>query len=134
MSAARDIRRCAVQALYQFDLGNAENEEIIRASLQESPGDEDTHNDGFRLAKQAWEMRAQADADIAALSTDWPTHRQPAVDRSILRLAYYEMKSGKTPPKVAINEAVELAREFSTEKSPTFVNGVLDKIYKAMKT
>ena len=50
------------------------------------------------------------------------------VDRNILRLAYFEMASGQTPPKVAINEAVELAREFSTQKSPAFVNGVLDKI------
>jgi transcription antitermination protein NusB len=133
MSAARDVRRCAVQALYQFDLGNAEHDEIVRASLQESPGNERTHHDGFTLAKNAWSMREQADAAVAELAADWPTHRQPAVDRSILRLAYYEMKSGSAPPKVAINEAVELAREFSTEKSPTFINGVLDKIYKAMK-
>jgi len=67
---------------------------------------------------------------VAALSPDWPTHRQPVVDRNILRLAYFEIVSGAAPPKVAINEAVELAREFSTEKSPAFVNGVLDKIMK----
>ncbi len=65
---------------------------------------------------------------MAALAPEWPTYRQPVVDRNILRLAYFEIESGQTPPKVAINEAVELAREFSTQKSPAFVNGVLDKI------
>ncbi len=132
MTTARDIRRCAVQALYQFDAGNAESEDAVRASLADSPGDERTHERGFELAQRAWESREQADQAVAALAPEWPTHRQPAIDRSILRLAHYEMTSGKTPPKVAINEAVELAKEFSTEKSPMFVNGVLDKIYRAM--
>lgn len=132
MAAARDIRRCAVQAMYQFDAGNADSEEAVKASLADSPGDAETHARGFELAQRAWAMRAQADAAVAALTPDWPTHRQPVVDRTILRLAYYEMSAGKTPPKVAINEAVELAKEFSTEKSPMFVNGVLDKIYRSL--
>lgn len=132
MATSRDIRRCAVQALYQFDAGNAESEEIVKSSLSDSPGDQETHTRGFELAKAAWEARLEADAAVAALSPDWPTHRQPVVDRSILRLAHFEMTSGKTPPKVAINEAVELAREFSTEKSPLFINGVLDRIYKSL--
>ena len=133
MSNSRDIRRCAIQALYQFDAGNADAPEVVRASLDESPGDESVHELGFELSHKAWDVRKDADAAVAALAPEWPTHRQPVVDRSILRLAYYEMHSGKAPPKVAINEAVELAKEFSTEKSPTFINGVLDKIYKAMQ-
>lgn len=132
MGHSRDIRRCAVQALYQFDAGN-EAPDVVRASLAESPGDEQTHTDGFALARRAWEMKDEADRAVAALTPEWPTHRQPAVDRSILRLAYFEMKSGATPPKVAINEAVELAREFSTDKSPMFINGVLDKIFKTLQ-
>jgi transcription antitermination protein NusB len=133
MATPRDIRRCAVQALYQFDAGNADAHEVVRASLDDSPGDEETHDRGFELAMRTWEMKSDADAAVAALSPEWPTHRQPVVDRTILRLAYYEMVSGVTPPKVAINEAVDLAREFSTEKSPMFINGVLDKIYRSMK-
>ena len=54
------------------------------------------------------------------------------MDRAILRLAHYEMTSGRTNPKVVVNEAVELAKEFSTERSPAFVNGVLDKVLKRM--
>src|SRR5687767_14222618 len=133
MAGHRDIRRCAVQALYQFDTGSADADEIVRGSLSDSPGDEEAHKRGFELAQRAWETRQQADQTVAALSPDWPTHRQPVVDRTILRLAYYEMAFGDTPPKVAINDAVELAKEFSTEKSPMFINGVLDKIYKSLK-
>jgi transcription antitermination factor NusB len=130
MPNRRDARRCALQALYQFDTGRADDPEAVRRSLDESPGDDDTHDRGFALATMTWEMREDADAEVAALAPDWPTYRQPVIDRNILRLAWYEMCHGDVPPKVAINEAVELAKEYSTDKSPGFVNGVLDKIYR----
>jgi N utilization substance protein B len=133
MSTSRDIRRCAVQALYQLDAQRAGAEpsrEALLESLEESPGDDDTHTRGLALAMEVWARRDHADNECAALSPDWPTHRQPMVDRGILRLAHFEITAGRTPPKVAINEAVELAREFSTDKSPAFINGVLDKIMK----
>lgn len=133
MANPRDVRRCALQAMYQFDASGTDRLDDIRASLNDSPGDKETHERGFALAQKAWLVREQADAAVAELSPEWPTHRQPIIDRTILRLAYYEMTSGQTPPKVAINEAVELAREFSTEKSPLFINGVLDKIYKSLR-
>jgi N utilization substance protein B len=132
MTTARDRRRCALQALYQFDAGN-ESHELVRESLEDSAGTTSTHEEGFQLAESAWAVRDEADACVSALTPDWPTRRQPVVDRSILRLAYYEIVSGVTPPKVAISEAVELAKEFSTDKSPMFINGVLDKIYKAQQ-
>lgn len=130
---ARDVRRCALQALYQLDASNGETPEVIRESLEDSPGDERAHQAGFELAQAAWATRTDADAAVAALAPDWPTYRQPVIDRNILRLAYYEMHAGVTPPKVAINEAVELAKEYSTEKSPLFINGVLDKIFRALR-
>lgn len=116
--------------MYQLDAG-AESTEAIRGSLDDSPGTDETRDLGLALAERAWADRDEADAAVAELAPDWPTHRQPAIDRNILRLAFHEMVSGFAPPKVVINEAVELAREFSTEKSPMFINGVLDKIYKA---
>jgi len=134
MSTPRDIRRCAIQAMYQFDASGADNPELVKGSLADSPGDAEDHSKGFALAQEAWSLREQADRTVAELTPEWPTHRQPILDRTILRLAYFEMISGRTPPKVAINEAIELAKEFSTEKSPLFVNGVLDKIYRTMKT
>lgn len=127
---SRDIRRCALQALYQFDVGAGVTDEV-RDSLAESPGNPEAHERGFQVAVEAWAHREAADAAVAALSPEWPTYRQPVIDRSLLRLAWYEMAEGGTPPKVAINEAVELAKEFSTDKSPQFINGVLDKIYKS---
>jgi len=131
MALDRDIRRCALQAMYQFDVRGTDAPEVIRASLEGSEGSEATHEKGFQLALEAWEHHGDADSAVAALAAEWPTYRQPVIDRCILRLAFYEITSGRTPPKVAINEAVELAKEFSTEKSPLFINGVLDKIYKS---
>ena len=128
--SARDARRCALQVLYQFDAG-AEPSDAVFQTLEQSPGTPEVHKRGYELAVDAWAVRDEADATVAALTPEWPTYRQPVVDRCILRLAFYEFTHGDTPPKVAINEAVELAREFSTEKSPLFVNAVLDKIYKA---
>ena len=76
-----------------------------------------------------WKGRLEADAHIEPLTPEWPIHRQPLVDRNILRLARHEILTGMTPPIVAIDEAIELARLFSAEKSPAFVNGVLDKLF-----
>jgi len=132
MLQERDVRRCALQAMYQFDVGGTDSPEIIRASLEGSEGTPEVHERGFQLALEAWAHHKAADAAVAPLAEEWPTHRQPVIDRCILRLAHYEMTSHRTPPKVAINEAVELAKEFSTEKSPMFINGVLDCIYKSV--
>ncbi len=134
MASGRDIRRCALQVMYQLDAGSA-SAEAVRATLELdlSPGPAAVRDRGFEMAMEAWAIRQEADAEVAALTPEWPTHRQPVIDRNILRLAYYEMTGGGTPPKVAINEAVELAREFSTDKSPTFVNGVLDRIFKKLQ-
>lgn len=111
-------------------------EPLDRTELLESTDDEfddqATREAGVDLAQAAWLNHNVADAEIAALTPDWPTHRQPPVDRAILRLAYYEMVTGRTPVKVAINEAIELSKEYAGENSPAFINGVLDKLSKQM--
>ena len=68
------------------------------------------------------------DEELDPLSPDWPLHRQPVLDRSILRLAAQEMTNTPEQWKVVISEAIDLAREFSTEESPRFINGVLDRL------
>lgn len=134
MILSRDIRRSALQALYQFDCGaTTEDEEMVLDSLDGGAGDRESQKVGYDLARRVWEKHAEADEMLASLTVEWPTHRQPVVDRNLLRLGWYEISSGESPPKVAINEAVELAREFSTEKSPLFVNGVLDKVYRLLR-
>lgn len=131
MLSRRDIRRCALQVLYQLDSGNDDMDAVLQ-SLSGSPGGEEIHGLGFELACAAWERRAEADKAVADLSPQWPTHRQPVIDRNLLRLAYHEMCEN-TPPKVVINEALELAKEFSTAKSSLFINGILDKLRKSLE-
>lgn len=149
MATPRDIRRLAFQVLYQLDARGADGTDGVRGgagigeaemvSILDTLGDDEdgagklTINErekAFALASEAYGDRAAADAFMTEAAPGWPAHRQAAVDRAILRLAYHEMTSGKTPPKIAVNEAVELAKEFSTEKSPAFVNGLLDKALK----
>ena len=127
---SRDMRRCALQALYQFDAGNDPENSLVRSTLEESRTSETAQAEGFQLAQGAWAHREEADALVLPYAEEWPTHRQPMVDRNILRLAVYELRHAGTPGKAAINGAVELAKEFGGEKSFGFVNAVLDKIWK----
>ncbi len=122
-----------MQVLYQVDLRGEDDLEAIRQNVEqdEHKGPE-TGAAACNLAAAAWARRGEADAIIARLAPDWPTHRQPPVDRAILRLAYYEMISEHAPIKVAINEAVELAKDFGAEHSFAFINGVLDKMARTM--
>ncbi len=137
VATSKDIRRLALQALYQLDARDGDADavrESVAGSVDElrasfNAGEMDRALD---LAQGAYSRRAEADAAVVALAPGWPVARQPAVDRAILRLAHFEMTTGRTPPKVAVNEAVELAKEFSTDRSPAFVNGVLDKILKSL--
>ena len=79
-----------------------------------------------RLAQGVEEEREELDAVLSEVSVGWPVHRMSAVDRSILRLALYEMLHvDDVPPDVAVNEAVELAKGFSGDEAPAFVGGVL---------
>ncbi|MEE2912336.1 MAG: transcription antitermination factor NusB [Planctomycetota bacterium] len=131
----RIIRQQALQLLCQFDAGN----ESVTCITTE-PFDEDTGitseplDEALKLATTVWSNKSIADSQIEPLTPEWPIHRQPLVDRNILRLARHEMLSGMTPPIVAIDEAIELARMFSTEKSSSFVNGVLDKLFQNLNS
>lgn len=130
MAKRSDIRRLAMQVLYQLDQRGDEDRLAIRESLAGGFDDETVQAPAYNLAIDAWNDRKPNDALVTHLAPDWPTHRQPPVDRAILRLAIHEIKSGYAPASVAINEAVELAKEYSSENSPAFINGVLDKIAK----
>jgi|GEM_PF-124306 len=133
VSKRSDIRRLAMQALYQIDMRGEGDLALIREAVHEDVNDPGLAEEVFTLATGAWKTRKEADAKATALAPDWPTHRQPPVDRAILRLAYFEMISGHAPIKVAINEAVELAKSFCAENSPSFLNGVLDKMARDVK-
>jgi N utilization substance protein B len=123
------VRRLAFQLLYEIDMG-AVSDPVphVETALSQVDGlgpiaaQRVTH-----LVRGAFAQRATADEVFRVLAPEWPTHRQPGVDRALLRLAHFELHEGLTDPAIIINEAVELARRFSTEKSPAFINALLDK-------
>ncbi len=123
------IRRGALLALCQFDSGRDDDLDSVREGLLAAEIDERLVDAAMSLATDTWSAREEVDRLIAPLTTDWPRHRQPLLDRCVLRLAAWEISSERVPPKVAINEAIDLVREFSTADSPRFVNGVLDRLW-----
>ncbi len=127
----------ALQALYQLDARGEVDESVVREAVMEDAVSNvglsrDEAAEAYDLALAAYENRRVADTRIKELAPTWPAVRQPAVDRAVLRLAHYEMTSGAVPPKIAVNEAIKLAKSFGGERSPAFVNGVLDKILKGV--
>ena len=128
----RDVRRLAMQVLYQMDVTTQRDRQTIIDGLDDKFDNPRVREQGTDLAMAAWAGHEVADTKVAELAPEWPTHRQPPVDRAILRLAYHEITSGHAPVKVAINEAIELAKQYASEQTPAFVNGVLDKLAKTL--
>lgn len=135
MATSRQIRRLALQALYQLDVHEGDRDRAVSAWVAETQDlSTEDRDEALRMAYDAYKDRDAADAALKRLAPTWPAERQPAVDRAILRLAHFEMSKGAAAakPKVVINDAIELAKEFSTDKSPRFINGVLDAILKEL--
>ena len=154
MGKRREARERAIQFLFQHDLNPPENLELAlahfwnsqrAAALADEKGDakwgekfempppstEETATRLFAdpLIRGALEHRSEADEQIKKHAKNWDLHRIATVDRNIMRLAIYEMLHREDiPPVVSINEAVDIAKKFSTEDSGKFVNGILDKI------
>jgi N utilization substance protein B len=151
MAARHRSRRRALQVLYQWDMTKRPVEEAIRAfydtldadkiaeePMEEADEDEETPAPGRdpfmeELARGASEMAPDIDHRIAEKSAHWKLERMPVVDRNILRLGIYEMSRQDTPAAVVIDEALELARQFSGEESVAFINGVLDAVHKEIR-
>jgi len=122
-------RELALKALYQRDLLGTESWQEPEAFCREY-GSPQTAPIALELVNGYLRHRRQVDELIRRTAENWELERMPTSDRNILRLGVYELLyRTQTPPKVAINEAIELAKRFSTEHSATFVNGVMDSIY-----
>ena len=133
MGARRKGREIAVQILYQADVAGVPLSEAFV-----------TYEGYFKPSRRALEFakelvngvaekQAEIDTWIERFSKNWKLSRMSAIDRNILRLAAYELLfRPDIPPKVSINEAVELAKAFGTEESAAFVNGILDAIYRQL--
>jgi transcription antitermination protein NusB len=136
MSNRHLARTIAMQSLYQWDfLGKPAGRvsDIISFNLQEFAPDFDDKGFVTELVDGVAARIAEIDAVITKFAPDWPIEQITNVDRNILRIGTYELKHSDTvPSKVAINEAIELAKTFGGESSGRFVNGVLGAIFKDM--
>jgi N utilization substance protein B len=126
----RLARELAVQFLYQFDLTGGSLDEALPLFWQtQSDVGETGRAFAEELVRGVIEKRAEIDEKIAKYTEHWDLPRIAAVDRNILRLAMYEMLfRDDIPPVVSINEAVDIAKKFSTRESGAFVNGILDRL------
>jgi N utilization substance protein B len=122
----REARELALRMLFQLDLGKQPTDEVIAAALAQSRLEGANRLYSEALVRGALEHLAEIDGRLTALTPDWTPDRQAAVDRNILRLAAYELLYRPDAPVAAVvNEAVELAKKYSTADSGRFVNGVL---------
>jgi N utilization substance protein B len=135
MASRHRSREHALQILYQWDMRKQPVDESIEAfygSLFSEESAVAPPRDEFleQLVRGTVDKAGEIDALISGHAEHWRIERMPAVDRNILRLAIYEMRHTETPAAVVIDEALELARRFSTEESVQFVNGVLDAVHR----
>lgn len=128
-------RELAMQGLYQLDIQGQDLLGRLGEFFKENEANESTCKLAFEWTKKTWENMDACDELITASTIKWKMSRLSFVDKSILRLAVYQLKfCNDIPPKVVINEAIELAKKFSTANSGAFVNGVLDAILKKIQT
>jgi len=123
-----------MQALYQLDVQGPGLLERMAGFFIENEPDAFVRKLASDWTKGTWESLKQCDELIVTSTIKWELSRISFVDKSILRLATYQLRfCPDIPPRVVINEAIELAKKFSTDKSPAFVNGVLDAVLKKIK-
>ena len=131
MGARRKARECALQMLFAADVAGTRGDQLARTFWSElSDGDLEPGAQEFatRLAMGALAHLDEVDERIRSRAEHWRISRMALVDRNLLRLAVYEFLHEPTPRTVTINEALEIARRFSTYEATQFINGILDAI------
>src|SRR6202165_840586 len=131
MGSRRKARECALQMLFAADIADAVPDEVLRtywAELDDSETEGVAREFATRLAAGTLANLDALDERLPSRAEHWRIPRMAIVDRNILRLAVYEFLYEPTPRTVAINEALEIARRFSTYEATQFINGILDAI------
>ena len=131
MGSRRKARECALQMLFAADVASTRPDELARnfwSELADGELDEEGREFATRLALGALAHLEEVDERIKSRAEHWRIDRMATVDRNVLRLAVYEFLHEATPRTVAINEALEVARRFSTYEATQFINGILDAI------
>jgi len=132
MGLRRDAREAAVQFLYQVDTHKpADVDKALEEFWRQNDAKQNVRDFANELLRGTLEKKTEIDVKIASLADNWDFERLAVVDRNILRLALYEMLfRTEIPPVVSINEAIEIAKKFSSAESGKFVNGLLDRVKK----
>jgi transcription antitermination protein NusB len=133
MNPRRKSREFALQMLFQWEMGKQEPARIEDGFWKIANAQKSTREFANQLFESAAARAAEIDPIIASHARNWRIERISAIDRTILRLAVAELCSTSTPTKVVINEAVELAKKFSSEDASAFINGILDAAAKSLE-
>ncbi len=134
MTLRRKSREFALQMLFEWDMTRQEPARVEQLFWKSARAAESTRAFADELFEGSVAEAGEIDELVEKLAENWRLERLAAVDRSILRLAIYELRTGTTPPKVVIVEALELAKKFSSAEAPAFLNGILDAAFKSLKT
>jgi transcription antitermination factor NusB len=122
-------REIALQFLYQLDLRGDELLREAREFVRGEDRDPETARFALQLVEGTRAHRDELDKEIQSVAQNWSIARMAVIDRNVLRLATFELlHCPEVPPKVAVNEAIELGKRYSTQNSGAFINGILDKI------
>jgi N utilization substance protein B len=128
-SSRRETRIAALQILCEVDTVRHDPSEVVERRVADDSFSPSSEFFLRQLSSGVLEKREEIDKIISEFAPSWPMGQMATVDRNLLRMAIYEMvMSDETPPKVAINEAVEMAKVFGSDSSPRFVNGVLGSV------
>ncbi len=130
MSLRHKGREFALQMLFQWEMGRQTPNVIEAGFWKAARSEKKTRDFANQLFEGAVAEAVEIDTLLTAHAQNWRLERMAVIDRAILRLAVHELRSGKTPDKVILNEAVELAKKYSSADAASFVNGVLDAIHK----
>ncbi len=128
MARRSKAREVVVQMLHQVDANPDVSGQMVRAMIRERLPDDELRDFAWSLFAGVMENRSAIDERITAIATNWKLTRMAITDRNCLRLGAYELQFTETPPRVVIDEALELAKRFGNAQSGSFVNGILDKL------
>jgi N utilization substance protein B len=133
MTLRRKSREFALQMLFEWDMTRQDPARVEKLFWKSARASESTRKFADQLFEGTVAQAATIDLLVEKLAENWRLDRLAAVDRSILRLAIFELRFGTAPPKVVIDEALELAKKFSSAESPAFLNGILDAALKSLE-
>lgn len=129
MRKRTQARECALQILYQLDVTKLPLDQVLASYWELHPAPDEVLEFAERLVRGTHQHMERIDQVIERYAENWRLHRMAVVDRNILRFSVYELLFlDEIPPKVTINEAVNVAKKYSQDEAGKFVNGVLDKI------